>query len=70
MIEFNTSQLTWIVVGACGLGGSGYLTLSDHMQNIDKKVEVTATIITETDKNISSLREQLIRIEDKIDRKQ
>ena len=27
MIDFNTSQLTWIIIGACGIGGTGYLTI-------------------------------------------
>lgn len=66
MLDFNTSQLTWIVIGACSLGGTGYLTINDHVQNIDKKVEVTQTKVDDVNTKISDLKDQLSRIEDKL----
>jgi peptidoglycan hydrolase CwlO-like protein len=66
MLDFNTSQLTWIVIGACSLGGTGYLTINDHVQNIDKKVEVTQTKVDDVNSKITDLKEQLSRIEDKM----
>ena len=66
MIDFNTSQLTWIVIGACSMGGGGYLTMNDSVQNIDKKVEVTQTRVENVDSKIVDLKAQLTRIEDKL----
>ncbi len=41
MIDFNTSQLTWIVIGACSIGGGGYMSITEHVSNIDTKVQLT-----------------------------
>jgi len=69
MIDFNTSQLSWIVVGALGLGGTGYMTMNDNVKMIDKKVEVTHTKVEDTNARIVELQRQLIRIEEKLDKR-
>jgi hypothetical protein len=66
MIDFNTSQLTWIVIGACSIGGGGYLTMNDGVQSIDKKIEVTQTRVENIDSKIVDMKSQLTRIEDKL----
>ena len=69
MIDFNTSQLTWIVIGACSLGGTGYLTVNSSMVTIDKKVEINSTKMDEVKTDVAELKKQLIRIEDKLDKR-
>ena len=69
MIDFNTSQLTWIVIGACSLGGTGYLTVNSNMASIDKKVEINSTKMDEVKNDVAELKKQLIRIEDKLDQR-
>jgi prefoldin subunit 5 len=69
MIDFNTSQLTWIVIGACSLGGTGYLTVNSSMAAIDKKVDVTSTKMDNMTDKVAELQSQLTRIEDKLDAK-
>lgn len=69
MIDFNTSQLTWIVIGACSLGGTGYLTVNSNMASIDKKVEINSTKMDEVKTDVAELKKQLIRIEDKLDQR-
>lgn len=69
MIDFNTSQLTWIVIGACSLGGTGYLTVNSSMAAIDKKVEINNTKMDEVKTDVAELKKQLIRIEDKLDQR-
>lgn len=69
MIDFNTSQLTWIVIGACSLGGTGYLTVNSNMSTIDKKVEITNAKMDNMSDKVSELQAQLIRIENKLDAK-
>jgi hypothetical protein len=66
MIDFNTSQLTWIVIGACSVGGGGYLTMNDGVGSIDKKIEVTQTRVENIDAKIVDIKSQLTRIEDKL----
>lgn len=67
MIDFTTSQLTWIVVGACSLGGGGYLTMTSTVGDLDKKIEVSNARAEAMNEKLSSLKQQLDRIEDKID---
>ena len=69
MIDFNTSQLSWIVVGALGLGGTGYMTMNDNVKMIDKKVEVTHIKVEDTNSRLVELQRQLTRMEDKLDRR-
>jgi hypothetical protein len=69
MIDFNASQLTWIVIGACSIGGTGYLTIDSKMKDLDTKVEVTQVKVQDTNERVVLLQQQLIRIEDKLDRR-
>lgn len=69
MIDFNATQLTWIVVGACSMGGTGYLNMNTKIDDLDKKVAVTVNTIEHTNKSLDELKTQLTRIEDKMDKK-
>lgn len=69
MIEFNTSQLTWILVGACGIGGTGYLNMDNNIQQINTKLEVNSQKLTEVERRMIDLQVQLNRIEDKLNSK-
>ena len=70
MIDFNTSQLTWIVIGACSIGGTGYMTMNDNVKAIDTKVQVAAVKIQENNDKLIELQKALSRIEEKLDKKQ
>jgi prefoldin subunit 5 len=69
MIELNATQITWIVVGACSMGGTGYLSTNSKIDDLDKKVAVTVNSIEYTNKSLTELKQQLTRIEDKMDNK-
>jgi hypothetical protein len=69
VIDFNATQLTWIVVGACSMGGTGYLNMNTKIDDLDKKVAVTVNTIEHTNKSLDELKTQLTRIEDKMDKK-
>lgn len=69
MIDFNTSQLTWIVIGACSIGGGGYMTMSDNVKNVDTKLQVMGQKVSDTNDKIAELSKQLERIENKLDQK-
>lgn len=70
MIDFNASQLTWIVIGLGSMGGTGYLTVDGKMTELSNKVEVTNVKLTDNADKVAELKAQLIRIEDKLDKKQ
>jgi uncharacterized protein HemX len=69
MINFSTEQLSWIVVGALGLGGTGYMTMNDKIDLLNQKVGITNANLDNTTKSLEQMQDQLIRIENKIDRK-
>lgn len=69
MIDFNTSQLTWIVIGACSIGGGGYMTMNDNVKSLDTKVQLTQQKVTDTNEKIGELQKSLERIEAKLDSK-
>jgi outer membrane murein-binding lipoprotein Lpp len=67
MIDFNTSQLTWIVVGALGMGGTGYVSINDKIDTLTTKVSVSNANMDHTVKSLDQLQKQMERIENKID---
>jgi polyhydroxyalkanoate synthesis regulator phasin len=69
MIDFTSSQLTWIVIGACSMGGTGYMTMDAAMQKLDTKMEVTSVTVQNTNDKVEDLKKQLSRIEDKLDKR-
>ena len=69
MIDFNTSQLTWIVIGACSLGGTGYLSMDNTIKDMHTHIEVTRVRSEDMDKKLADLKTQLARIETKLDQR-
>ena len=39
-MEFTLKQLSWIVIGSLGIGGTGYLSLNEKIDALDKKTAV------------------------------
>ena len=65
-MDFSTQQLTWIIIGACSLGGTGYITIDTAMQKLDTKMEVTVVKVQDTNDKLAEMKAQLSRIEDKL----
>jgi len=61
-MEFTLKQLSWIVIGSLGIGGTGYLSLNEKIDELDKK---TAVIHTNTEHQTKALE----RIETKLNSK-
>jgi len=61
-VEFTLKQLSWIVIGALGIGGTGYLSMNAKIDDLDKKV---AVIHANTDHQTKTLD----RIESKLNNK-
>ena len=69
MIDFTTQQLTYILVGALGIGGTGYMALSKDIEEVKVKMAITHTNTENTMHSLDKLQVQLNRIEEKIDNK-
>lgn len=65
MIDFTPSQLTWIVIGACSIGGTGYITINSKFEDIDKKVEIVKVVTENTKEDIKEMKAALLRMEHK-----
>ena len=65
MVDFSTSQLSWIVIGAISIGGTGYITMDTSIQKLDTKMEVTTVNVQNNTSRLEDLKKQLERIEDK-----
>jgi hypothetical protein len=66
MIDFTPSQLTWIVIGACSIGGTGYISINSKFEDIDKKVEIVKVSTDNTKDEMKEIKAALLRIEDKM----
>ena len=69
MIDFTNKQLSWIVIGAITIGGGGYITMNQKVDEIDKKLAVAINSYDNTVKAMEKIERQLIRIEEKIDKR-
>lgn len=63
MIDFTSSQLTWIVIGACSIGGTGYLSMDSSIKELDKKAAITQVKAEQMEKKLTEVSTQLDRIE-------
>jgi hypothetical protein len=70
MIDFTSTQLSWILIGACSIGGTGYMSLDTKIKELDTSVQVSSVKIDDMKTHMIELQKQLTRMEDKLDRKQ
>lgn len=59
IMEFTLKQLSWIVIGALGIGGTGYLSMNNKIDELSTKVAVVHN-------QVNNLTKQLDRIEEKL----
>lgn len=66
MIDFTTTQISWILIGACSIGGTGYVTMDNKISEMDKKLAVVHTKVEASEKRLGDANAQLDRIENLI----
>ena len=64
MVDFTSTQLSWILIGACSIGGTGYMTMDNKIVEMDKKVAIIATKVDNNEKKLNEVSQQLAKIED------
>jgi len=63
VVDFTTSQLSWIVVGACGIGGTGYLSMNTNINDLNTKTTVIQVKAENAETKMNDMGKQLDRIE-------
>lgn len=63
MIDFTSTQLSWILIGACSVGGTGYMTMDTKISELDKKVAIVQVKAESSDKKLQEVSSQLDRVE-------
>ena len=69
IMEFTVKQLSWIVIGALGIGGTGYMTMNTKIDDLDKRLSVVYTHMDYQTKMMDKFEKQLDRIEQKLEKK-
>lgn len=62
IMEFSLKQLSWIVIGALGIGGTGYMSMNGKIDDLDKRLAVVSNQMEHQNK-------MLERIEQKLEKK-
>lgn len=66
IMEFSLKQLSWIVIGALGIGGTGYISMTNKIEDMDKRLSIVYTHMDYQSKLLDKLQVQLDRIEEKL----
>lgn len=67
IMEFSIKQLSWIVIGALGIGGTGYISMTSKIEDLDKRMSIVYTHMDYQSKTIEKMSDQLQRIENKLE---
>jgi hypothetical protein len=62
-MDFTTTQISWILIGACSIGGTGYMTMDNKIGDMDKKLAIVQTKVEASEKRLGEANAQLDRIE-------
>ena len=64
MVDFTSTQLSWLLIGACSIGGTGYVTMDNKIADLDKKMAIITTKAESSEKKLNEVSVQLTKIED------
>lgn len=64
-MEFSLKQLSWIVIGAIGIGGTGYMSMNTKIDELSTKVAVIHSQMEQTTKQLDRIEVKLNTSKDK-----
>lgn len=64
-MEFTLKQLSWIVIGSLGIGGTGYMSMNSKIDELSTKVAVVHTQVNNLTKQLDRIEETLNTTKDK-----
>jgi hypothetical protein len=64
-MEFTLKQISWIVIGSLGLGGTGYMTMNTKIDELSVKVAVVHNQMENQNKMLERIENKLNTIQGK-----
>ena len=64
-MEFTLKQLSWIVIGSLGIGGTGYMTMNSKIDELSIKVAVVHNQMDNQNKMLERIETKLNTIQGK-----
>ena len=64
-MEFSLKQLSWIVIGSLGIGGTGYLSMNSKIDELAIKVAVVHNQMDNQNKMLERIENKLNTIQGK-----
>ena len=64
-MEFTLKQLSWIVIGSLGIGGTGYMTMNTKIDELSVKVAVVHNQMDNQNKMLERIENKLNTIQGK-----
>jgi hypothetical protein len=64
-MEFSLKQLSWIVIGSLGLGGTGYISMNNKIDLLATKVAVVCSQMEQQTKQLDRIEVKLNTSKDK-----
>ena len=64
-MEFSLKQLSWIVIGSLGLGGTGYMSMNSKIDELSIKVAVVHNQMENQNKMLERIETKLNTIQGK-----
>lgn len=64
-MEFSLKQLSWIVIGSLGIGGTGYMSMNTKIDELSIKVAVVHNQIDNQNKMLERIETKLNTIQGK-----
>lgn len=62
-MEFTLKQLSWIVIGSLGLGGTGYMSMNNKIDELAIKVAVVHNQMENQNKMLERIEQKLNTIQ-------
>jgi hypothetical protein len=59
IMEFSLKQLSWIVIGALGIGGTGYMSMNSKIDELAIKVAVVHNQMENQNKMLERIEQKL-----------
>lgn len=63
IMEFSLKQLSWIVIGALGIGSTGYVTMNSKIDELDKRLAVVCNQMENQNKMLERIELKLNTIQ-------
>jgi len=62
-MEFTLKQLSWIVIGSLGIGGTGYMSMNNKIDELSTKVAVVHNQMENQNKMLERIEQKLNSIQ-------